>query len=242
MCRRPYVFHHGASRRSLQARHPAARRGVKVHFFISPRALVAHSCGAHAILRRASRSTRTAQWRPCTAPPALGGPPPEAHTAVCAQIWDCVSVQISARWPHTATAHTRLCGAHLAARGGHSGGPERLRQRWGERSPGAHAVHCRPMRGESDLHARLHDGPAQLRRAREPGERLALHLLGTTASPGGTASAGGEISEAPGSQRCSWCTAQWGREFPRNGGVVHTPACAHCPQWVAAAALAFDAE
>ena len=136
-------------------------------------------------------------------------------------------MQISARWPHTATAHTRLCGAHLAARGGHSGGPERLRQRWGERSPGAHAVHCRPMRGESDLHARLHDGPAQLRRAREPGERLALHLLGTTASPDGTASAGGRSLKLPAHSGAAGALHSGGARCPEMGALctcrrVHT--------------------
>ena len=106
----------GASRRSLQARHPAARRGVKVHFFISPRALVAHSCGAHAILRRASRSTHMALWRPCTAPPALGGAAPRGtHCSVCPDLGLRLCADLRAVAPHSCGAHAPLWGASRCA-------------------------------------------------------------------------------------------------------------------------------
>ena len=78
-----------------------------------------------------------------------GEPPP-----VCAlQRWAISGTPSSPRAParraHTAAARPRLYGAHLAPPGGQCGGPGWLRQRWGEISPGARTVHCRPRCGLS---------------------------------------------------------------------------------------------
>ena len=156
-----------------------------------------------------------------------GEPPP-----VCAlQRWAISGTPSSPRAParraHTAAAHPRLYGAHLAPPGGQCGGPGWLRQRWGEISPGARTVHCRPRCGVSSRPVHVHDGPAQLRRAREPGERLALHLLGTTASPDGTASAGGRSLKLPAHSGAAGALRSGGEIPPEMGALctcrrVHT--------------------